>query len=231
MGGHPDETAGFGDARLRVRAEELERQLDLERFQPMRLDDWMPASIALVRERHALRISAGSEAVYRSLWEADFGGLIANTLLGLRAIPSWVANRRVGSDRADSGRSTRSALTLPRFLDAGFAKLEEVPNEELVLGLTGRFWTPTGGLVATRLDTFRAGPEQGLAQAAWNFHLSPTTPGVTELLTETRVRVAEDARASFQFYWTVVRPFSGLLRRAMLRDVRRAAERRLAATG
>lgn len=191
----------------------------------------MPDSTALVRERHALRISAGTEAVYRSLWEADFGGMIANTLLGLRAIPSWVASRRAGNGRAASDRSTRSALTLRRFLDAGFAKLEEVPNEELVLGLTGRFWTPTGGLVATRLDTFRAGPERGLAQAAWNFHLSSMTPGVTELLTETRVRVAEDARASFRLYWTVVRPFSGVLRRVMLREVRRAAERRVATTG
>jgi hypothetical protein len=191
----------------------------------------MPSSTALVRERHALRISAGAEVVYRGLWEANFGGVIANTLLGLRAIPSWVANRGAGNGRSASSPSTVSALTLRRFLEAGFAKLEEVPNEELVLGLTGRFWTPTGGLVATQPDTFRAGPERGLAQAAWNFHLTPTAPGVTELLTETRVRVAEDARASFQLYWTVVRPFSGLLRRVMLREVRRTTERRVATPG
>lgn len=191
----------------------------------------MPDSTALVRERHALRISAGTDAVYRSLWEADFGGLIANTLLGLRAIPSWVASRRAGNGRATSGRATGSALTLRRFLESGFATLEEVPNEELVLGLTGRFWTPTGGLVETRLATFRAGPELGLAQAAWNFHLIATAPHVTELSTETRVRVADDARASFQFYWTVVRPFSGLLRRVMLRDIRRTAEQRVATNG
>lgn len=191
----------------------------------------MPDSTALVRERHTVLISAGAEAVYRSLWKADFGGLIASTLLGLRAIPSWVSNGRVANGRAAGGRSTGPALTLHRFLAAGFTKLDEVPNEELVLGLTGRFWTPTGGLVTTRSDTFRAGPEPGLAQAAWNFHLSSPTPGVTELLTETRVRVAEDARASFQLYWTVVRPFSGLLRRVMLRDVRRTAERRVATTG
>jgi hypothetical protein len=197
----------------------------------MRLDAWMPDTTAQVRERHSLRISAGAEAVYQSLWEADFGGAIANTLLGLRAIPSWVANRREASGRAASDRSTGSALTLHRILAAGFVTLEEVPNEELVLGLTGRFWTPTGGLVATRSDTFRAGPEPGLAQAAWNFHLGSTAHGVTELLTETRVRVAEDARASFQLYWTLVRPFSGLLRRVMLRDVRRTAERLVAPTG
>lgn len=197
----------------------------------MRLDDWMPDSTALVRERHALRISADRGVVYRSLWEADFGGVIASTLLGLRAIPSWVANRRGGNGRASSGRSMGPSLTLHRFLAAGFAKLEDVPNEELVLGLTGRFWTPTGCLVATRSGTFRAGPEPGLAQAAWNFHLSSPTPGVTELLTETRVRVAEDARASFQLYWTVVRPFSGLLRRVMLRDVRRTAEGRVVGIG
>ena len=115
------------------------------------------------------------------------------------------------------------AFTLRRFLDAGFVCLEDVPNHEIVLGLTGRFWTPTGCLVPTDPSSFRDGPEAGQAQAAWNFTITPAENAMTVLATETRVRVAEDARQSFLRYWFVVRPFSGLLRMKMLRAVRRAA--------
>lgn len=186
----------------------------------------MPESTALVRERHALRIAAAPDVVYRSLWEADFGGPITKELLGLRAIPNLVANWRKVRARRSSG-----SLTLKRFLGAGFVVLEELPDVELVLGLTGRFWTPTGGLRVTRGETFRAGPERGQAQAAWNFTLSSPASGVTELATETRVRVADSARTAFRLYWTFVRPFSGLLRRVMLRDIRRVAEQRVKAAG
>lgn len=194
----------------------------------MRLDDWMPGSTALVRESHTLRIAASPTVVYQALWKADFGGPIATILLGVRALPSIVARWVSRSARSSPPRTTGSRLTLRRFLDSGFVLLDEVPGDELVLGLTGRFWTATGGLVPTQPATFRAGPARGQAQAAWNFRLVSVGSEGTDLITETRVRVAEDARASFLLYWSVVRPFSGLLRRAMLRDVRRATAARTA---
>lgn len=190
-----------------------------------RLDDWMPASSTLVSERHSLRIEAPPAVVYASLWSADFGGPIANAMLGVRALPSVMARWFSKDAHARRRRQSESGLTLRRFLTGGFAQLDEVPNEELVLGLTGRFWTPTGGLVPTHRETFRDGPGRGQAQAAWNFLLTPNGPESTELITETRVCVAEDVRAQFLLYWTVVRPFSGLLRRLMLRKVRRVATR------
>lgn len=183
----------------------------------------MPAATVLVRERHSLRIEATPELVYRSLWEADFGGPVASALLGLRALPSVVSRWVAGRERGPRPSPADRRLTLRRFLASGFATLEDVPDEELVLGLTGRFWTPTGGLVPTRAETFRDGPAPGLAQAAWNFLLEADGEAGTTLVTETRVRVADDARAPFLRYWRVVRPFSGLLRRLMLRDIRRAA--------
>lgn len=183
----------------------------------------MPDASTLVRERHSLRIEAPSEVVYRSLWDADFGGPVVNALLGIRALPrvvtQWISQRNQGRHPRHAARG----LTLRRFLDAGFVQLDEVPNVELVLGLTGRFWTPTGGLIRTERDSFRAGPKPGYAQAAWNFRLTALDSSRTELSTETRVRVADDARRPFLMYWSVVRPFSGLLRRVMLRDVRRVA--------
>ena len=189
----------------------------------MRLDDWMPISTTLVRERHSLRVAAAPSTVYKCLWTADFGGPIASALLGVRALPSVLSRWFSPTERSEARAATHSALTLRRFLAAGFAQLDAVPDDELVLGLTGRFWTPTGGLITTESSSFREGPPKGYAQAAWNFRIIADGAGGSELLTETRVRVAEDARRSFLAYWTIVRPFSGLLRRLMLRDIRRAA--------
>ena len=47
----------------------------------------------------------------------------------------------------------------------------------------------------------------------------------TRLSTETRVRCSEDAsRRRFRLYWAVIAPFSGLIRREVLRTIRHEAE-------
>jgi hypothetical protein len=191
----------------------------------MRLDDWLPVSTAVVHERHVMRIRAPADAVYRALWRADFGGIIARMLLAVRLVPAMLSDWRHARERLARHGRADAGLTLQMFLQSGFAQLEAVENEELVLGLSGRFWTPSGGLTPTSAETFRAGPAIGHAQAAWNFRCDPADAETTSLSTETRVRVAPGAaRSRFLAYWFVVRPFSGLLRVLMLRAVRREAE-------
>lgn len=192
----------------------------------MRLDHWLPVSAAVVRERHVTLIHAPADAVYRALWRADFGGLLSRTLLAVRVVPALLGDWRHAPERFARYRRGDARLTIQAFLQSGFAQLEAVQNEELVLGLSGRFWTPSGGLTPTSAATFQAGPPIGQAQAAWNFRCDPAVGGATSLSTETRVRVAPGvARSRFLAYWFVVRPFSGLLRLLMLRAVRREAER------
>ena len=66
----------------------------------------------------------------------------------------------------------------------------------------------------------------GFARGVWNFSLSEGLEGQTILQTETRVICGDSAsRRKFLAYWFVVRPFSGLIRLIMLRNVRRAAEK------
>lgn len=101
----------------------------------------------------------------------------------------------------------------------------ERPGEEIVLGLVGKFWRPTGVLRPVDAAGFRSLDEPGWAKAAWSFSLSDAGPGETRLATETRVHCTDSAsRRRFRAYWLVVRPFSGLLRRDALRTIRRAAE-------
>jgi hypothetical protein len=47
----------------------------------------------------------------------------------------------------------------------------------------------------------------------------------TQLTTETRVQTfGRAATLMFRVYWLIVRPFSGLIRKAMLREIKRIAE-------
>lgn len=108
----------------------------------------------------------------------------------------------------------------------GFTPLDEDPGRELVFGLAGRFWRPNGGLrrIADR-RAFLAFSEEGCVKAAWNLALSASDGGECELTTETRIRCfGPAARRSFRLYWFFIRPFSGMLRTSLLRDVKRRAE-------
>jgi hypothetical protein len=186
----------------------------------------MSESTAVASERHTTHVRASPATVYQSLWQTDFGGPVARALLAIRLVPVFLSDWRRARERLSRLRQHGSRLTLDSFVASGFVVLEANADEELVLGLAGRFWTPGGGLTTTQPDTFRSGPRAGEAQAAWNFHCRAMAGGWTELSTETRVRVDPGtADRRFRAYWFVVRPFSGLLRRLMLRAVRRTAER------
>jgi hypothetical protein len=100
------------------------------------------------------------------------------------------------------GRVLDVAANLGRVLD-------DVPGEGIVLGVRGQFWRVGGG------DDGGAAAEAVADFRVWEGELS----------TETRVHVADRAaRRKFRRYWLVVRPFSGLIRRRVLRAAKQRAE-------
>jgi hypothetical protein len=102
--------------------------------------------------------------------------------------------------------------------------LAENPREEIVLGVSGRFWRPTGNLSPFRREDFEGPVPEGFARAVWNFSVTEQSKGCTILSTETRVICGDPAsRRKFRAYWFLVRPFSGLTRRLMLRIVRQTS--------
>jgi len=112
------------------------------------------------------------------------------------------------------------------MIDAGFGRLEEAAPREIVLGVAGRFWRPTGNIEPFRRENFDGAVAPGLARAVWNFALRDVGDGHTLLSTETRVVCGDAAsRRKFLAYWLVVGPFSGLIRRSMLRAIRREVAR------
>jgi hypothetical protein len=191
------------------------------------LDELMP--VFDVVERHRALVHASPEAVYAALREADLSsGLVTRALLSARALPAALIAVLASPQRALLERRERRARArLADFERAGFHVVAERAPEELVIGVLGKFWTLRGGICRTvTVDDFQRGPPSGYALAGWNFTIAPRSEGVAELATETRVRCAPDARIKFRAYWVVVRPGSGLIRRAMLGAIRREAERR-----
>ena len=198
----------------------------------MRLDEVMP--VYDVVERHATLVGASPQQTFAAIRTADLtGGPLTQSLLVLRALPAALGaalrspRTALAEFRARRAARERAWRGLAPFERAGFRVLAEHPPEEVLIGLLGQFWTPRGRLCAELTEAhFAAGPPAGYALAAWNFTVAERPDGTTELRTETRVWCAPDARAKFRSYWLVVRPGSGLIRRAMLRAIRREAERR-----
>lgn len=155
-------------------------------------------------ERHTTLTRATPERAYAAIRTADLSrSVIVKVLLFLR------------------GMRRKSVLS---FLGNGFHLLEDDPPREIVIGLQGPFWKPTCRLDDVTPETFRTPVRPGVARAAWNFLIEPAGD-TTRITTETRVLCADDARTKFRLYWMVVRPFSGLIRRVMLRRIRAEAER------
>jgi hypothetical protein len=160
-----------------------------------------------VESRHAVRISARGESVYRCARELDLSrSLLIRTLFRLRGLPS-------------------AALRLDGLEQMGFRALEESPPREFALGLIGQFWRPAGGLVDFEPAAFTGFDRPGYAKVAWSFDVREDPYGATFVETVTRVHCTDDgARRRFRRYWRLVGPFSGLIREHMLRLLRTEAE-------
>jgi hypothetical protein len=173
----------------------------------MLIDDFLPQYD--VCERHQTKVHAPVDDVYIAVRRLDISqAKLSMFLFRLR------------------GLSAPSCFTLDDFLKMRFILLGEKSNEELLLGLVGRFWTPSGKLRRLDSEGFCNFNEKGYAKAAWNFSLSKLPGGTVLLATETRVYCTDEvSRRRFKLYWLFVSHFSGLIRREVLQTVKRNAEK------
>lgn len=174
----------------------------------MLIDEFLP--VYDFSETHETNIRASAEQVYTAVNSTN---LTDSWLIwGLFAL------RGLGWSRSSND------LTLRDMTKQSFAILGEKPGEEILLGLAGKFWTPTGNLQKTDAGNFKEFNEKGFAKAVWNFSVDEREDE-TLLKTETRIRCLDQtSRKSFALYWTVVEPFSGLIRQEMLRLIKQKAE-------
>jgi hypothetical protein len=105
-------------------------------------------------------------------------------------------------------------------------EIARVPDQEIVLGIIGKFWRPDAPVLRDWTpEAFSTLSPQGHAKAAWNVYLAPDGDQ-TLLSTETRVLCyGRSARIQFRLYWTLIGFFSGLIRKEMLGMIKRNSER------
>lgn len=168
----------------------------------MLIDQFLPSFN--FSEHHSIAVNAESGNVYDSIRNLNFeSSAVTRFLFKLRGLPT-------------------KATSLEGLQDMGFVLLGERLNHEIVLGIVGKFWTPSGCIQFLTLKEFVDFETLGYAKAVWNFALSETSPGVTILSTETRILCLDKASLMhFRLYWFFVRPFSGIIRRAVLKSIKR----------
>lgn len=171
-----------------------------------------------VSEYHEKTVRARIGKVYDALRTADLGAsFTVRLLLELRALPDLFSRQN---------RRRNARVDLETLLKNGFVLLGENPPNEIALGLAGQFWAAAGRTcLLSDAEEFRGFDQSGYAKAVWNFSLVEEGQAATRLATETRVRCLDErSRLRFRFYWSVIGPFSGLIRREILRTVRKASE-------
>ena len=170
------------------------------------LDRFLPAYE--FSERHLLAIDAPAERIDAALRTVSISDIpVARALW-------WI--RRLGRPYGDDAKPFIWG-ELPGVV------LQDVPQEGVVLGLTGQFWRVLGGARdpgrPTTPEEFLEYARADTCKAVIDFRIHPGA-----LSTETRIHVADPAaRRRFRRYWRVIRPFSGLIRILLLRAARRRA--------
>jgi hypothetical protein len=157
-----------------------------------------------VRAQYGIDIQAPLPRVFEAARSLDLrGSRIARWLFRLRGLPE--AN-----------------LTLEGMKRWGFVVLAEEAEREIVLGLIGRFWARSPEIQSLPPEDFIGYNQPGLAKAVMNLAFFPGADGIVRLTTETRVYcLGAASRRSFQRYWLLIGPFSGLIRKEWLRLIKR----------
>ncbi len=165
---------------------------------------------------HSRAVSAPPWAVWDELCRVTMVALpLGYALEALRLLPARLAGK---THPPLAGRTFLDVTPIPVLFS-------EKPRVVISAGLS-QAWRLLGGSTPAHLDAkgLRDWSQPGWLKVATEFRLECTSAG-TRLSTETRI-LATDPRThqSFAAYWFLIRPFSGLIRRELLRTVARRAE-------
>ncbi len=160
-------------------------------------------------EYHQIPTNASTEHIYESIEKLDLStSIITRTLYAIRRMPAH-------------------AVTLKGMEEVGFSILGKQQNKELVFGIIGRFWKIPPEIISIDNDKFESFNTKGYAKAAANIMIKEIGNKETIVSTETRVLcTSPGSRIRFLIYWMFIRPFSGIIRKEMLRIIKQEAERK-----
>ena len=171
------------------------------------VDEFLP--VFDVSDELAVVVDASPATVWATLMEVDLVDVgrrrpLVGVLGALRALPELVGQLLHGErPSAPPARLTlRGSTELPRNA-GGWVLLGERADEEIALGLVGKFWRPRIEYAAVERDAFRDFAEPGFAKTVYCLGVSPLPNGRTLLWAVMRTGTTDDgARQWFRRYWT-----------------------------
>lgn len=179
------------------------------------------------RSVSAVVVDAGTGETYRAVRALDpdqVGQTVPfmRLMAGLRELPA-----RIGSRARSASPPAGATLAAEQYRQA-FLLIDEEPGAEAVLGMIGKFMSPTQ-LEFRRFDPpeFAGFAEPGYGKVAVNFLVLPYGTSRSLLCTETRTATTDPVSAArFRRYWTVIGPFAGYIMRHWLNLAKQHAEHR-----
>lgn len=117
--------------------------------------------------------------------------------------------------------------TVDQLLAVGWGILAERPGREIVLGVVTQPWRGNVQFRALAPDDFASFEQPGYVKIVVTLSVEARENGTAVFRTQTRVATTDaTARTKFRRYWAVFSPGIVLIRRALVRAVKREAERR-----
>jgi len=175
----------------------------------MLVDDFLP--VFDVSDSVALVVEADLATTWTALLDVDLIEVgrrrpVVGLLGALRILPDIVSHLLHGDapPHAPSSLRLRDLATLPSD-QGGWVVLGERAQEEIALGLVGRFWRPVIAFATVPTpDAFREFAQPGYAKTVYSLAVRSLDPRRT-LLTGTMRTATTDAHARvwFRRYWTL----------------------------
>ena len=175
-----------------------------------------------VVERHHVRVEAPAAITLAAAKEANFDSPLVTAIFRAREIAL----------RARPPEPIQARGLVNVFTAIGWVILDETPGREIVFGAVTQPWKPDAVFRSVAPEAFRSFSEPGYVKIVFTLRADPVNEQASVFRTETRVvPTDEEARRTFRWYWARFSPGIIVIRYALLRGVKTAAERAHAKDG
>lgn len=165
------------------------------------IDKYLPAYD--YKEFHSLELNSSTNGIYQKMLECDFSNSsLTKFLFRLRGLPKKV-------------------YSIEHLSNMGFIKLEEEPGKEILFGMITD--NPTFSTCQSNISPseFIHKSDATIIKAVINFKVESQDISQHILSTETRVWCgSKQMKSRFKWYWFFIKPFSKLIRKSLLRQMK-----------
>jgi hypothetical protein len=179
------------------------------------LDRFIPAPEVI--EYHHVRIAAPADLVLRTARNME--------LLNSPLVRFLIRARELALGGKPDARPHPKAL-VPQMQSIGWVVLAECADREIALGAVTQPWDAAPVFRSIPSGEFPAFREPGYVKIAWTLRVEALSDAACVFHTETRAATTDlETGKRFRTYWSFVAPGVKLIRLAMLRPLKRAAEK------